>query len=458
MPSPSLWYNVKVNGTCKTVAQQQAWCKAGHKRQALCKTAMAFSVGPTSAGFATPVSLGHTSLIAPPSCSRPRNLPSPRTHRTRNVTTRMVLANDPKSTKPVAASTLTSKRYVGTPPAPRRGRLRIDFERYLSEDEIIASREPVSTDAERYQWSSGGYNRLTRSTAIWAFIGRLLAINWLNGKRWSYWMFEMSDERVRARRRALAASARESILNFGPTFIKVGQLAAARADIFPSEVIEELSALQDRVPGFSWRSAEAILEKEYGKPLDEVFSYFDKEPIAAASLGQVHRAGLPSGEDVVVKIQRPGLKELFDLDLEALRVVAEYLQNSKRYGGNTRDWVGIYEECQKVLYQEIDYVLEARNCERFRENFKDVEYVRIPKAYMDYTTERVLCLQYVPGISIRNREAMLRAGIDPALVAKRSGTILLKQILDYAFFTADPHAGNSAISPQLNGTIILVRT
>jgi predicted unusual protein kinase regulating ubiquinone biosynthesis (AarF/ABC1/UbiB family) len=359
---------------------------------------------------------------------------------------RMVLADKPRNSVP---------RYVGTPRTERRGRLRLDFTRYAEPGS--EPRAPVPLNADDYRWASGGYNKVTRTAAVWSFVGRLLAANWINGKRWSYWMFDKSEDRVRQRRRALAAFARESILNFGPTLIKVGQLASARSDVFPAEVIEELSALQDRVPGFSWRVAEEILREQYGKPVDEVFTYFEKDPIAAASLGQVHRAGLRSGEDVVVKIQRPSLKHLFDLDLDALHTVAVYLQKSKEYGGNTRDWVGIYEECRKVLYEEIDYIREANNCEQFRENFKDYPHVRIPKAYLDYTTTTVLCLQYVPGINIRDRDAMVRAGINPKLVARRSGTILLKQILDYALFTADPHSGNVAVSPQNGGTIILVR-
>jgi predicted unusual protein kinase regulating ubiquinone biosynthesis (AarF/ABC1/UbiB family) len=373
----------------------------------------------------------------------------------------MVLAErqQPSSQSPSisskAATPSAPRRFVGKPPVERRGRLRLGFERY---DEPGAEpRARIPLNADEYQWASGGYNKLTRTAAVWTFVGQLLAANWLNSKRWSYWMFDKTDEQVRTRRRALAAFAREKILDLGPTMIKVGQLAAARSDVFPAEVIEELSALQDRVPGFGWRAAEEILREQYGKPIDEVFTYFDKDPIAAASLGQVHRAGLPTGEDVVVKIQRPRLKELFDLDLDAMRVVAVYLQKTKEYGGDTRDWVGIYEECRKVLYEEIDYIREANNCEQFRENFKGYEYVRIPRAYLDYTTSTVLCLQYIPGMSTRDRDAMLRAGIDPKLVAQRSGTILLKQILDFALFTADPHSGNVAVSPQNGGTIILVR-
>lgn len=189
--------------------------------------------------------------------------------------------------------------------------------------------------------------------------------------------------------------------------------------------------------------------------MEEIFRYIDKQPLAAASLGQVHRAQLPSGEEVILKVQRPGLQELFNLDLDALETVATFLQNSKKYGGKTRDWIGIYNECRKVLFEEIDYIAEARNCERFRSNFASVPYVKIPKAYMDYTTPTVLCLQFIPGLDIRNREALLGAGIDPKLVARRSAELLLKQILDYAFFTADPHAGNVAVSPQLGGSIIL---
>ena len=333
--------------------------------------------------------------------------------------------------------------YVGIAPPNRPGRLRLNYaERYLPEKSTAPP--PLETRRET-AWQRG--NTVSRSLAIWSFIGRLLATNWVHGQSWSYLPGKKTDEALEKRRRKLAAYAREAILRLGPTMIKVGQLASTRADILPREVVEELSLLQDRVPAFSWKTAEKLLEEQYGRPVSEVFAYFEKTPLAAASLGQVHRAVLFSGENVVVKIQRPQLKRLFDLDLDALRVVAFYLQKSKKYGGNGRDWIGIYEECAKVLYEEIDYIREANSCTRFGDNFRKagVSYVKVPRAYMEYTTETVLCLQYLPGIKISDVETLSRAGLDLQLVADRIANAFIRQVLDFAFFSSDPHPGNCAV-------------
>jgi predicted unusual protein kinase regulating ubiquinone biosynthesis (AarF/ABC1/UbiB family) len=210
--------------------------------------------------------------------------------------------------------------------------------------------------------------------------------------------------------------------------------------------------LQDRVPSFSWPVVESLLEEEYGRPVAEVFAYFDKVPLAAASLGQVHRAGLrvPGSsvpEDVVIKIQRPALRQLFDLDLDALKQVAEFLQKSKKWGGNGRDWVGIYTECRSVLYDEIDYRLEAQNCELMRANFANDPKVIVPRAISAYTTERVLCMEYIPGMRINDKVALLRAGIDLKDLATRNGQVLLKQILDHSFFNSGMFADFLCLSP-----------
>lgn len=233
----------------------------------------------------------------------------------------------------------------------------------------------------------------------------------------------------------------------GPTMIKVGQLASTRADLLPKEVIEELQLLQDKVPAFEWRVAEELLRKEYGREISDVFAWFEKVPIAAASLGQVYRARLRTGEEVIIKVQRPGLKRLFDLDLGALKIVAEFLQKSKTWGGKGRDWIGIFEECSKVLYEEIDYLREARSCQRFGDNFRNagIAYVRVPLVYEEYCTETVLCLQYLPGIKISDKETLKRAGLDTKLVAKRVASAFIQQVLEFAFFSSDPHPGNCAV-------------
>lgn len=237
------------------------------------------------------------------------------------------------------------------------------------------------------------------------------------------------------------------MLTLGPTMVKVGQLASTRADLLPKEVIEELRLLQDRVPAFRWDVAEDLLKEAYGDDLEKVFLWLEKVPIAAASLGQVYRGRLRNGDEVVVKVQRPGLKKLFDLDLWALKVVAEGLQRSKKWGGKDKDWVGIYEECAKVLYEEIDYERELRSCRTFGDNFRNagVDFVRVPKVYEDFTTRTVLCLEYVPGIKISDKETLEKAGMDTKLVAQRVATAFVQQVLEFAFFSSDPHPGNCAV-------------
>ncbi|GAX86017.1 hypothetical protein CEUSTIGMA_g13432.t1 [Chlamydomonas eustigma] len=232
-----------------------------------------------------------------------------------------------------------------------------------------------------------------------------------------------------------------SPLYLGPTFIKVGQLSSTRSDLFPPEFIQELSKLQDRVPAFSAERAMAIIEKDLGQPVGKLFQSFDRRPIAAASLGQVHRATLWSGEEVVVKVQRPGLKQLFDIDLDNLRILAEQLDKQDE----ANDFKGIYQECASVLYQEIDYINEGRNSDRFRRNFKDIPWVRVPIVYWEYSSPRVLTLQYLPGVRITDNARLNEAGVELKLVAKRATEAYLLQILKHGFYHADPHPGNVSV-------------
>jgi predicted unusual protein kinase regulating ubiquinone biosynthesis (AarF/ABC1/UbiB family) len=204
---------------------------------------------------------------------------------------------------------------------------------------------------------------------------------WLDSKPWSY-TGGVTEEKKAARRRRQAVWIRDTFLDLGPTFIKVGQLFSTRADLFPSEYVEELSKLQDRVPAFSYAQVEAIVELDLGKPISQLFLSFDPIPLAAASLGQVHKAQLHSGEEVVVKVQRPGLKKLFTIDLQILKGIARYFQSHPDWGRG-RDWMGIYEECCRILWEEIDYISEGRNADTFRRNFRDEDWVKVPASTGD---------------------------------------------------------------------------
>lgn len=300
--------------------------------------------------------------------------------------------------------------------------------------------------ANAYRWNRRRYSRARRTVDIWSFVLRLLGARWLYGKCWSYRGVITPDKQA-LRRRKQAIWIRETLLELGPTFIKVGQLFSTRADLFPAEYVEELSKLQDRVPAFDYEQVEEIIQADLGKPIPDLFRSFDPIPLAAASLGQVHRAQLHSGEEVVVKVQRPGLKQLFQIDLSILRGIAHYFQNHPDWGRG-RDWLGIYEECCRILWEEIDYLNEGRNADTFRRNFRGEDWVKVPRVYWRYASPRVLTLEYMPGIKISHYDALEASGLDRKRLAQLGARAYLHQLLNDGFFHADPHPGNIAVSPD----------
>ncbi|CAI8619016.1 unnamed protein product [Vicia faba] len=281
------------------------------------------------------------------------------------------------------------------------------------------------------------YSTIQRTLEIWGFVIAFVFKSWLDRQKFSY-KGGMTEEKKTLRRKTLAKWLKESILRLGPTFIKIGQQFSTRVDILPQEYVDQLSELQDQVPPFPSETAMAIVEEELGAPIAGIFDQFDYEPIAAASLGQVHRAKL-RGQEVVIKVQRPGLKGLFDIDLKNLRVIAEYLQKiDPKSDGAKRDWVAIYDECASVLYQEIDYTKEAANAELFASNFKNMDYVKVPSIYWDYTTPQILTMEYVPGIKINKIQALDQLGVDRKRLGRYAVESYLEQILSHGFFHADP--------------------
>lgn len=297
------------------------------------------------------------------------------------------------------------------------------------------------------------YSTIQRTLEIWGFVLTFVFKAWLNNQKFSY-RGGMTEEKKVLRLKALAKWLKESILRLGPTFIKIGQQFSTRVDILAQEYVDQLSELQDQVPPFPSETAVSIVEEELGAPVDDVFEHFDVEPIAAASLGQVHRARM-NGEEVVVKVQRPGLKDLFDIDLKNLRVIAEYLQKiDPKSDGAKRDWVAIYDECANVLYQEIDYTKEAANAELFASNFKDMDYVKVPTIFWEYTTPQILTMEYVPGIKINRTQSLDELGVDRKRLGRYAVESYLEQILSHGFFHADPHPGNIAVDDVNGGRLI----
>uniref|UniRef100_A0A2P2JUG8 ABC1 atypical kinase-like domain-containing protein n=1 Tax=Rhizophora mucronata TaxID=61149 RepID=A0A2P2JUG8_RHIMU len=234
---------------------------------------------------------------------------------------------------------------------------------------------------EGFSWANENYNSVQRTIDVWSFVLSLRVRVLFDNAKWTYFG-GFTEEKQKSQRRKTASWLREHVLQLGPTFIKLGQLSSTRSDLFPREFVDELAKLQDRVPAFSPKKARSFIENELGAPVDVLFKEFEDRPIAAASLGQVHRAVLHNGEKVVIKVQRPGLKKLFDIDLRNMELIAEYFQKSETFGGPTQDWVGIYEECAKILYQEIDYINEGKNADRFRRDFRNVKWVRVPVCFL----------------------------------------------------------------------------
>lgn len=305
--------------------------------------------------------------------------------------------------------------------------------------------KPYGTKA--YRWNRENYSKRRRFIDIWAFVIKMMIAQWSYNKAWTYPQGGKTEENQAKRRRAIAIWTRETFLDLGPTFIKVGQLFSTRADLFPTEYVEELSKLQDKVPAFSYEQVETIIYNDFGKTIPELYRSFDPIPLAAASLGQVHRAQLHSGEEVVVKVQRPGLKKLFTIDLAILKGIARYFQNHPDWGRG-RDWMGIYEECCRILWEEIEYLNEGRNADTFRRNFRNEDWVKVPRVYWRYSSPRILTLEYMPGIKISHYEAIEAAGLDRKHLAQLGAKAYLHQLLDNGFFHADPHPGNIAVSPD----------
>lgn len=242
----------------------------------------------------------------------------------------------------------------------------------------------------------------------------------------------------------LAKQARwfkRQLVRLGPTFIKIGQALATRADLLPLAYIRELETLQDQVPPFSVEQARATLEGELGRSIEEAFAEVEWTPIAAASLGQVHRARLHTGEEVAVKVQRPRLEETVSFDIAILRRVVAFLERHPQLNENA-DWGGMLDEFTVTIFEEMDYVREAQNADRFRENFQTWRAVYVPKIYWTHTTARVLTMEFIRGTKVTDLEALRARRISPVKVNRLLVRTYLKQLLEDGFFHADPHPGN----------------
>jgi predicted unusual protein kinase regulating ubiquinone biosynthesis (AarF/ABC1/UbiB family) len=262
-------------------------------------------------------------------------------------------------------------------------------------------------------------------------------------------------QRTRSRRfTQIAAQFRAMAIRMGGVMIKVGQFLSARADVLPPEITEELSGLQDEVPAEDFDAIRKLAEAELGSVLEERFERFETEPLAAASLGQVHRASLRADaaelegfQDVVVKIQRPFIDQLIEVDFSALHRVGGWLMRYKPISRRA-DVRALISELETTVYQEIDYLSEGQNAETFKRNFAESKRIHVPRVVWSQTTKRVLTLENVYAIKITDYDAITASGIDRAEVAKVLFKTYLKQIFEDGFFHADPHPGNLFVTPR----------
>jgi predicted unusual protein kinase regulating ubiquinone biosynthesis (AarF/ABC1/UbiB family) len=246
--------------------------------------------------------------------------------------------------------------------------------------------------------------------------------------------------------RARAREAADLVASLGPAFIKAGQALSTRPDIVPPVLLEELAQLQDQLPGFDPALAMACIEEDLGQPVEAIYAQLDREPISAASLGQVHKGVLKDGQKVAVKVQRPGLREQITLDLYIVRNIASWL--NRNVGLIRSDLVALIDELGKRVFEEMDYFNEATNAETFARLHAHNPRIAVPRIHRQATSRRVLTMEWIDGVKLTNLEAVRELGINPDELVEVGVNCSLQQLLEHGFFHADPHPGNLLALPD----------
>lgn len=243
-----------------------------------------------------------------------------------------------------------------------------------------------------------------------------------------------------------AQRVRLALEELGPTFIKIGQILSTRPDLLPPDYIKELKKLQDRVPAFTFDEVKRQVKSELALSTEQLFKEFDPEPLATASIGQVHRAVLADGRKVAVKVRRPGIEKIIEIDIEILYDVARFLEKHSKWA-EMYSFVEVVSEFDRILHEELDYNVEGRNADAFRKNFAEDEDVIIPAVYWEYTSKKILTMEYMEGVKLSNLSEIERAGLNRETLARKVAQAVFKQILIDGFFHGDPHPGNLAALP-----------
>ena len=281
----------------------------------------------------------------------------------------------------------------------------------------------------------------------WVAIWRAITIIWyfavfVIGLKWDEWYKREEENKLKR-----ATQLREILTRLGPTFIKVGQALSTRPDLVRKDFLAELVKLQDQLPPFDNAIAIARIEQELGRPVSDLYSEISSTPVAAASLGQVYRARLKTGEEVAVKVQRPNLRPVISLDLYLMRWAASWLAPFLPLNLG-HDLTLIVDEFGTKLFEEIDYLNEGRNAEKFASNFQNDLRVKVPAIYWRYSSAHVLTLEWINGFKLTNTQAITAAFLDTDSLIEIGVTSGLQQLLEYGFFHADPHPGNLFAMPD----------
>nr|WP_174783187.1 MULTISPECIES: AarF/ABC1/UbiB kinase family protein [unclassified Dolichospermum] len=289
-------------------------------------------------------------------------------------------------------------------------------------------------------WASAATSRHFRYRP-WLVWGRLLRIIWsfagfIFSLKWDDWQDEVEENQGKR-----ATQLRTLLTDLGPTFIKVGQALSTRPDLIRKDFLAELIKLQDQLPPFDNDLAYQIIETELNRSISEIFRELSPQPVAAASLGQVYRGRLLSGEEVAVKVQRPNLRPLLTKDLYLMRWVASWLAPWLPLNLG-HDLTLIVDEFGTKLFEEIDYINEGHNAEKFAHNFRNDPQVKIPSIYWNYTSTHVLTLEWINGFKLTDTQNIQSVGLDPEAIIQIGVTTGLQQLLEHGFFHADPHPGN----------------
>lgn len=287
-----------------------------------------------------------------------------------------------------------------------------------------------------------GFEELVFHSFLKNLVPRRMLLNWTRDER------SVSETSTAQRIRMACEEA-------GPSAIKIAQIFSNRSDLLPEEYITELKKLQSEVKTFPFSTAKKILEAELSLPLDQIFSEFEEKPIGSASIGQVYKAKLVTGEEVVVKLRRPGVGKLLVQDLEIAQALLPYMKGAIEQNGLTYEAaVDGLNEIQKSTIKELDYKNEARNIENFRKFYAKRKDFYVPRAYREYSTEKLLIIEFAGGCKITDAEQLAIWGLDPRKIAERGMDVYLTQIFEFGYFHADPHPGNIII--QEDGRICLI--